>query len=52
VGSAGSGGATGSPWQEKQKLMEEYELREIEPRVLETHPPAWRRFLTRRSCQD
>lgn len=48
VGSAGSGGATGSPWQEKNKLMEEYELREIEPRVLETFPPLWRRFLSRR----
>jgi len=46
VGSAGSGGATNSPWDEKRKLMSEYGLPETEPRVLETYPPRWRRFLS------
>lgn len=50
VGSAGSGGATASPWDEKRKLMEAYKLQETEPRVLETYPSTWRQFLSRLSA--
>ena len=52
VGSAGSGGAAGSPWEEMRKLMDEYKLQEIAPQVLGSYPSPWRRFLARLSRKD